>query len=67
MNTQLRSFIDTLRKADAKSRLPSGGNKFLTEVALGPSASAKNQALLRNQKVTPQEVMPLRKLVKGNM
>lgn len=61
-NCNFRSTLDSLAKMDAKSQLPSGGSQYTMEVALGPSASAKGQALMRNQKVKPQRTQPLREL-----
>ena len=57
-------FLDTLRKLDAKHRMPSGGSQYTREVALGPSASAKNQARLRVQKTMPVKTMSLGALLR---
>lgn len=56
-------FIDTLNKLDAKHRMPSGGSQYMMEVALGPSASAKGQAMMRVQKKKPVGPMPLNVLI----
>ena len=61
---KLAQFLDAMAKRDAKSKLPSGGSQFSMEVALGPSASAKNQAMMRLQKVRPVRTLPLSELVK---
>ena len=57
------SFIDGLAKQNKKSKMPSGGEQYTMEVALGPSASAKNQALMRVAKPQIEEPMPLKKLM----
>jgi len=62
MNMNFRSALDALAKMDAKSRLPSGGDQYTMEVALGPMASSKGQALMRVQKTTPAGTKPLKQL-----
>ena len=66
MKTDFAAFVDTLRKLDAKGRLPNGGSQYTMEVALGPMASAKNQAMLRLQKIKPVGTLPLREIIKRN-
>jgi len=63
MNPDFAKFVDTLNKLDAKHRMPSGGSQYMMEVALGPSASAKGQARMRNQKMKPSKTLPLRALI----
>ena len=64
MNADFARFLDTLRKLDATSRLPSGGSQYTMEVALGPSASAKNQARMRVQKGKPVTTQGLGALIR---
>ena len=64
MNGDFARFLDTMSKLDAKSRLPSGGSQYTMEVALGPSASAKHQALMRVQKVKPASTVGLGELIR---
>lgn len=56
-------FLDTLNKLGAKNKIPSGGEQYTMEVALGPSASAKGQAMMRSKKAQPVAPMPLRELM----
>lgn len=65
MNTDFASFLDTLRKLDAKHRIPDGGSQYTMEVAQNPSASAKNQARMRLQKTTPVQPMSLGALLRS--
>ena len=64
MNGDFSRFLDTLRKLDAKHRMPGGGDQYTMEVALGPSASAKNQARMRLQKVKPAKPMSVGALIR---
>ncbi len=64
MNKSFASFLDTLKKLDAKHRMPGGGSQYTMDVALGPSASAKNQARMRLQKVSPVKPMSLASFIR---
>jgi len=57
-------FIDTLNKLNAQNKTQLGGTQYTSEVALGPMASASNQALMRVKKIRPQPTMNLAKLIK---
>lgn len=63
MNKSFNSFLDTLAKLNAKSKMPSGGDQYTMEVALGPAASAKNQAQMRIAKADPAQTVPLKQLM----
>lgn len=63
MSPDFLKFADQLNKLQAKNGLPSGGSQYTMEVALGPMASAKGQARMRNEKVKPQKTMSLAQLV----
>ena len=65
MDKDFASFVDTLAKLDAKHRMPSGGSQYMMEVALGPSASAKNQARMRLQKASPVKPLRLAELIRS--
>jgi len=60
----LAALIDKLAKADAKNPLPSGGTQYSPEVALGPQASGRNQAMMRSKKMKIAQPIPLRQLMK---
>jgi hypothetical protein len=62
VNPSFRSTLDGLAKLDAQHALPSGGKQYTMEVALGPMASAKGQALMRVQKTDPVSTMKLAQL-----
>jgi len=65
MNSDMGKYLDTLAKLKAKSGMPSGGTQYTADVALGPRASAKNQAMMRIAK--PQAAVPvsLKKFMKA--
>ena len=61
----IAAYKDLMAKLNAKHGLPSGGSQYLMSVALGPQASAKNQAMMRVAKHTPAKTMPLRGLIRS--
>ena len=64
MDTDFAKFVDQLNKLQAKKGFPSGGSQYTMEVALGPMASAKNQAIMRVEKVKPVKTANLSELIK---
>lgn len=67
MTPDFAKFVDQLNKLQAKGGLPSGGSQYTMEVALGPMASAKGQALMRAKKTKPQKPLSLHDLMKQQM
>jgi len=65
MNPDMNKYLDTLAKLKAKSGMPSGGAQYTAEVALGPRASAKNQAMMRVAKPKPVAPVSLKNFIKA--